>query len=231
MESFIEIFEDFMFLNGVLQFKKSLSNLQSKELFSEVLMIMNPIVVYEFTKYLDDNQMIESSSFFKTQQASYFVRNLRNKSLKIKPSKSSQASNAIKKMGISFEDDIYDLTITIDQNQALHNMNFEQNVLDFDTNIETYESLIHIIQDTLKIIFSILELNYKEIFENENLTIFNDSEARLFEKKLSIRKTIVTLQNLFFSNIKGSKLTKKDKNFILFNYRSIHSCTIFTTKY
>lgn len=225
MHSFIEIFKDFMFLSSTLEFKKKLNNLNSKNIFSGILMSMAPIVIDEFITFLDKNQLIHRSKFFTTKQSSDLVRNLRNQSLKIRSSESSKVEESIKLMGINFEEYIYDIRITVDEKHELLDINFENVVLNQENDLPTYESLFSIMNTALQSFFSSVDFNYNGHLKNQDLNEFYLNKAQLFEEDYKLEDFSYSTNLLFISSL-SEQLTIKDKSFILFNYRTIYSCSI-----
>ncbi len=196
------------------------------ELFSEALMTIMPIMVEEFIFFTDRNQYIDRSEFFTTEQASKLVKDLRHQSLKIKSSVSTKAKETINKMGINFDCSIYDLQIIVDQNKNLHNINFENLVLDHENNLPTYESLLGIMNAALELFFPMFGLNFEEYLKNLEFNDLHTKNANKFEEDYRLEKFIYS-SSLLFNNSLSNQLTNKDKMFILFNYRAIQSCLIF----
>lgn len=226
MVSFIEVFKDFMFLDSILQFKKNLNNIHSKNLFSGILLTMLPVVSEEFIQFVHGSQKIHRSNFFNSEAASDLIYTLRQHSLKTNASISSRSIGAIKTMGINFDDNVYDLNITIDQNLILHDMNFESYVMSFDENLPAQEALILMMRTYLNIFLDSYGLTYEEFLQDSAVSGFYNDQANSFEEIYNLSKYSYST-NLLFNNSKGKRLTEKDKKFILFNYRFLNSYFIF----
>lgn len=211
----IEIARDMYCFVFILEVKKRMKNLESKEYISLLLKDIIPILIYELSVSLDDIKALKKDEFYRPGMNKK-VREERARVLKKISVNSSESDCVAKEMGLNFSEKVYDINVKV-LNGFLQDMNYE---LFFEKNIDYdfWNSLFEMPGDILPAITKSLnfDVDIDSFFKKMDnaLTII----AKAMDENLNGKKYSYSVYRLFSNN---DSLLKEDKYFILYRYRLI----------
>lgn len=216
--SLYEILQDnfsIAFLGKVLN---RINNIEAKNAIQEFIIDFSPVLIYEAYLYLKSNNLIEENKFYKSKELKNKVEEYRMITAKKKVKKSDYIKSITQKMGLAFDEDVYDINVIAENNQvkgfnfAEYKKREEKNFLEM-----CYSTNLEFAKVTFKEITRISEIDYNNIIK---LIIENKIEdIEKLEKSLAGVRYSYKSSKLF----KNTTIQDEDKFFILYRFNTLNT--------
>lgn len=186
-------------------------NIEAKIALEEFIVDFSPVLIYEAYLYLKNNNLIEEEKFYRNEELKNKVQEYRMLTTKKKIKKSNYIENITKKMGIEFDEDVFDINVIVKNNKvkrfnfAEYNKKEENDFLG-----KCYLTNEEFSKVCFKEIIKLSESDYKNII-NEILDE-KSNEIKKFERRLSGKRYSYKSSKIF----KNSNIQENDKIFILY---------------
>lgn len=218
IHSIYEILQDnfsIAFLGKVLN---RINNIEAKNAIQEFIIDFSPVLIYEAYLYLKSNNLIEENKFYKSKELKNKVEEYRMITAKKKVKKSDYIKSITQKMGLAFDEDVYDINVIAENNQvkgfnfAEYKKREEKNFLEM-----CYSTNLEFAKVTFKEITRISEIDYNNIIK---LIIENKIEdIEKLEKSLAGVRYSYKSSKLF----KNTTIQDEDKFFILYRFNTLNT--------
>lgn len=218
IHSLYEILQDnfsIAFLGKVLN---RINNIEAKNAIQEFIIDFSPVLIYEAYLYLKSNNLIEENKFYKSKELKNKVEEYRMITAKKKVKKSDYIKSITQKMGLAFDEDVYDINVIAENNQvkgfnfAEYKKREEKNFLEM-----CYSTNLEFAKVTFKEITRISEIDYNNIIK---LIIENKIEdIEKLEKSLAGVRYSYKSSKLF----KNTTIQDEDKFFILYRFNTLNT--------
>lgn len=218
IHSLYEILQDnfsIAFLGKVLN---RINNIEAKNAIQEFIIDFSPVLIYEAYLYLKSNNLIEENKFYKSKELKNKVEEYRMITAKKKVKKSDYIKSITQKMGLAFDEDVYDINVIAENNQvkgfnfAEYKKREEKNFLEM-----CYSTNLEFAKVTFKEITRISEIDYNNIIK---LIIENKIEdIEKLEKSLAGVRYSYKSSKLF----KNTTIQDGDKFFILYRFNTLNT--------
>lgn len=217
-----EILRDCMSFEFILEIKRRMKDTEAKGYVSAFLKTMAPLLVYELANSLEILGIKSKKEFFNPGMAKK-VRDERQKICHKVIMKSSLSSEIQEKMGLNFNEKVYDMNIIVSTyGNELLDMNYEM-YIDMENIAEEFDfwdSLFGIPRVIADTIFSALKFDFSmSSFFTVIDDIINDI-LKIIELDMKCQRYSYSVHKLFS---KSPQLSMKDKVFILYRYHLIAS--------
>lgn len=207
-----EILQDFICFDYMLKIQNSIKDKEVKSYISLFLKSIVPIIVYEFLKAIDGKNMYYPNMKEKVEKE-------RMMSLKEKIGKSTKNKMTVQEMGIDFNNEVFDLVITI-SNGELISTNYDVFLWQLSENQEFWNNLFNTPSMIIKYILDALEEITNTKFKHiQDFKAF-DVAVQDISSKIKIKRYSYSVKKMFSKEI---NLEEKDKIVILYYYRLIKS--------
>lgn len=222
--SYNEIFNDTFCLEYLFEIKRNISDSENKLIINKIIYIVIAVYITEIHTFLDKEKLVSKKDFFNKPYGE-IVNKKRHTILK-STIHSNLMSELISKMGIDFSKPVYDLSITISEND-LTSINFAlyREMLEYDDYI--WSSLAILNKDICDAIINAYDCNKTstELLQYMNENVLNICKE--IETNNVLERYSYSAYKLFNDDI---DLDELDKIFILFRYELIMSI-IFLSKF
>lgn len=218
IHSLYEILQDnfsIAFLGKVLN---RINNIEAKNAIQEFIIDFSPVLIYEAYLYLKSNNLIEENKFYKSKELKNKVEEYRMITAKKKVKKSDYIKSITQKMGLAFDEDVYDINVIAENNQvkgfnfAEYKKREEKNFLEM-----CYSTNLEFAKVTFKEITRISEIDYNNIIK---LIIENKIEdIEKLEKSLAGVRYSYKSSKLFGD----TNIQDDDKFFILYRFNTLNT--------
>ena len=211
IHSLYEILQDNFSIVILGKILNNFHNTEAKIAIEEFISNFSPVLIYEAYFYLKNNNLIEEEKFYRSEELKNKVRDYRMLATKKKVKESNYIENITRKMGIEFNEDVYDINVIVKNNKvrgfnfAEYNKKEEKNFLEM-----CYLTNEEFAKVTFKEIIKLSELDYESIINK--ILDRKDDEIKILEKRLSGIRYSYKSSKIF----KNSKIQENDKIFILY---------------
>lgn len=225
LETVNEILQDSVCFEFILELKRRMNNIESKNYISMFLKLIAPVTVYELADSLEKMGIKRKSEFFNLGMKKR-VQIEREKSMKLKIIKSSLSDQIVTQMGLNFEEKVYDMNIIVKDNELL-DMNYEIFCEDIKEEFEFWDSLLSIPRTVANILLGSFGYADKidDMFKmaDEKMNII----SKALDEELNGQRYSYSVHKLFEH---ANNFTEIDKKFILYRYRMINTACFFDTQ-
>lgn len=213
MESVYELVQDNFFLVLLGKIENIFESQEAKISIQEIISHFSPVFIHEMYSYLNGEKIIDGKDFFKSDELKKSVSKYRMRATKQRINESDFISKISTDMGISFDKDIYDINVVVND-KCVKKINFSEfDIRENNTFFSNcYATNIDIARELIKMVLKIDENEYEKILDCiiEDLT----NETNDFEKMLSGERYSYKSSKLF----KNTNIKDIDKYFIMHNY-------------
>lgn len=217
ISSINELLQDAFYFSLFLHLKKSLKDSEAKNYMVMFIKGISIVFIYELSLVFEEYDILEQKKFFcegfdkkRIMEERQWVKQC------IVDSESMQEKKA--KMGLDFNELFYDMNVIVNNNELL-DMNFE--IYNENVDLEFWNNVFAVIESVANAIFKALTNN--EILLQDVLSTADEIIGNFEEKNknfFTINRYSYSVNKLFS---KTSELTEKDKIFIMYRYRMVHS--------
>lgn len=217
LDSFYEIFQDNFIIALIGEIIKQIKDIEARSALEEFISEFSPIFIYEAYKFLKNKKLIKEENFFNSIELKKKVSQYRMATTKRKVSSSSYIKEIIQKMGISLNEDVFDINIVLNNNKV-NRFNFSNFIKQEDSSF--FGGCYTTNYDFSRVIFKTLtNLKYENYNDITNLLLENfNQEIIKLEKELSGERYCYKSSKIF----SNSKITEDDKYFILYRYNMLN---------
>lgn len=207
-----EILQDSFYFSLLLHIKRSIKDIEIKNYIVMFVKGLSIIFVYELSLFLEEYNLLEKNQYFKTNMKDrvYNERQWVHQCVV----NSEKMNLKLDKMGIDFENLIYDMNIILN-NSKLVDMNFE--TFNEDNDLNFWNSVFSILEDVSECIIKAIS---NETMSLEKQFKLFDSHAVDFYSRIandiSLERYAYSTHRLFSL---ATNLSEIDKIFILYRYR------------
>ena len=211
IHSLYEILQDNFSIVILGKILNRFKNIEAKIAIEEFISDFSPVLIYEAYYYLKNNNLIEEEKFYRSEELKNKVKDYRILTTKKKIKESNYIETIREKMGIEFDEDVYDINVIVKNNKvkrfnfAGYNKNEEKDFLQM-----CYWTNEEFLKVCFKEIVRLSEDEYKNIINR--ILDKKSNEIRKFERKLSGIRYSYKSSKIF----KNSNIQENDKIFILY---------------
>ncbi len=211
-----EILQDSFYFSLLLHIKRSIKDIEIKNYIVMFVKGLSIIFVYELSLFLEEYNLLEKNQYFKINMKDrvYNERQWVHQCVV----NSEKMNLKLDKMGIDFENLIYDMNIILN-NSKLVDMNFE--TFNEDNDLNFWNSVFSILEDVSECIIKAIS---NEAMSLEKQFKLFDSHAVDFYSRIandiSLERYAYSTHRLFSL---ATNLSEIDKIFILYRYRLVSS--------
>lgn len=220
LSSLTEILQDSFYFSMFLHLKRQLTNIEAKNYMVMFIKGLSVLFNYELLLFFEEYQLLKDKDFFKTidkntimQERQWVHQSIIN---------SDSMSQKMHQMGLNFNDTVYDMNIIVNSTNNLLDMNFE--IFNENTDLKFWNTMFSIPEIASD---ALIKASTNDIFSLNNILDAIDKTIQNFEEKnknyFNINRYSYSSKKLFE---KTTSLLEKDKIFILYRYRLIHSIII-----
>ena len=213
LSSVVEVLQDMMFFDFIFRLKKNVKNKELKNFISMILIDVIPVLVHEASIFLDRTGLVKKEDFF-LPGIEKRINEIRQRSLKFQITQSSKKEGINHKMGLDFNNEVFDMNIVLNGNELL-DINYELYFKNLEKDAPLYEGLFTLPGDIMKMI---IEEGSRDF--HDHLNKYFEIVAEEVELIYSLKRYSYASKNFFY---KTSKLERFEKEFILYNYRLVKS--------
>ena len=211
IHSLYEILQDNFSIIVLGKVLNKFQNLEAKIAIEEFISDFSPVLIYEAYFYLKNNNLIEEEKFYRSEELKNKVRDYRMLTTKKKIKESEYIETITKKMGIEFDEDVYDINVIVKDNKvkrfnfAEYNKKKEKNFIEmcYLTN-EEFSKIC------FKEIVKLSDSDYTKIIND--ILDQKSGEIKKLEERLSGIRYSYKSSKIF----KNSNIMEDDKIFILY---------------
>lgn len=214
-----EIMQDTYFFYMLLELKRKLNDIESKSYLTMFIKGLAITVTYELAVCLEKCGILDKDTFFK-QNMKKRVREERQW-LHQDITNSKKMKDKIEKMGLNFDELVYDLNLIVKDGKIL-DMNFEQ--FGEYEDLDFWNSVFYLNEQVMETIFKVFDEKFKVEVSN---SLFDITDKYLTTKILDNVKYKIDGIRYSYSSFKlfnkSKNLEINDKIFILYRYRLVSS--------
>lgn len=213
-----ELINDWMSFELILEVKRRMKDIESKNYISMFLKTVAPVIVYEVAESLELMGILPKEKFFYPGMKKK-VQEEREKFVKKVIVRSSQPKLIEQEMGLNFNEKVYDINILV-KDDVLMDMNYEIFNENIEENFEFWDSLFALPQSMINTVISCLgiEKNVDDIYAVLGNKL--NEVAENMDQQFSCKRYSYSVYKLFSCN---GRLEDIDKILILYRYRLITS--------
>ena len=223
MKSLYEILQDNFILVFLGRILYKFKNIESKLAVEEFITLFSPVVIYETYTFLKKNDLIKENQFFKSDELKKKIANYRMNCIKKKTINSDYIKEIIETMGISFNEDIYDINV-IEKDNVIKRFNFAGYIRRKDNDFleNCFATNEEIAKVSFKEVFDISNADFEKILNQ--MVELKIEEIENIDENLSGKRFSYKSSKLFSK----SQITDADKIFILYRYNMISTLSEIT---
>lgn len=216
--SLYEILQDNFSLVLIGEVNNNINNIEAKNAIYEFIIDFSPVLIYEAYLYLKNKNLTKENEFYTSIELKEKVKEYRMLTTKKKVMNSDYIKSIIEKMGISFNEDVYDINVVV-KNKEIKGFNFaEYNKMKEKSFFEMcYSTNLKFAKVTFKDLTKIFEIDYNNIIDKIIGSINKDME-KLKNSLSGVRYSYKSSKLFRYSTIQN-----EDKLFILYRFNILNT--------